>query len=137
MGGIITAYMGAEYPHIFGHLGVFSLASWFSEPAFMQFIHENPIDYATKVFIQVGTNEGDEIDSHFISNMNQVFIAWASVLWFNLLSSNSQNQQFFSSPPMAPWSLLGPALIWQFPCTARDHLLEQLSMLRDKLFGQN
>ncbi|AHG78476.1 alpha/beta superfamily hydrolase [Mannheimia varigena USDA-ARS-USMARC-1312] len=24
MGGIITAYMGSRYPHIFGHLGVFS-----------------------------------------------------------------------------------------------------------------
>lgn len=74
MGGIITAYMGAEYPHIFGHLGIFSLASWFSEPAFMRFIHENPLDYASKVFIQVGTNEGDDIDSHFISNMNQAYI---------------------------------------------------------------
>ncbi|AHG78477.1 alpha/beta superfamily hydrolase [Mannheimia varigena USDA-ARS-USMARC-1312] len=26
------------------------------------------------MFIQVGPNEGDEIDSHFISNMNQTYI---------------------------------------------------------------
>lgn len=74
MGGIITAYMGAAYPHVFGHLGVFSLASWFSEPAFMQFIHHHPLQPTTKVFIQVGTNEGDEVDAHFISNMNQSYI---------------------------------------------------------------
>lgn len=74
MGGIITAYMGAAYPQIFGHLGVFSLASWFSEPAFMRFIHQHPLNQASRVFIQVGTNEGDDMDSHFISNMNQAYI---------------------------------------------------------------
>ncbi|OBX05670.1 esterase [Gallibacterium genomosp. 3] len=74
MGGIITAYMGAAYPHIFGHLGVFSLASWFSESAFLDFIHHHPLDQATKVFIQVGTKEGDDADAQFISNMNQAYI---------------------------------------------------------------
>lgn len=74
MGGIITAYMGAVYPHIFGYLGVFSLASWFSESAFLQFIHHHPLDKNSKVFIQVGTNEGDEVDSAFIANMNQTYI---------------------------------------------------------------
>ncbi|XP_046511699.1 signal transducer and activator of transcription 2 [Equus quagga] len=73
-----------------------------------------------------------------ISNMNQLSIAWASVLWFNLLSSNPQNQQFFSSPPKAPWSLLGPALSWQFlSYVGRGLDQDQLSMLRNKLFGQN
>ncbi len=74
MGGIITAYMGSAYPQIFGHLGVFSLASWFSEKDFLHFIHHNPIDKNSKVFIQVGTKEGDDVDSLFISNMNQAYI---------------------------------------------------------------
>ena len=74
MGGIITAYMGAAYPEVFGHLGVFSLASWFSECDFLQFIHEHPLHSETKVYIQVGTKEGDEMDSHFIANMNQAYI---------------------------------------------------------------
>lgn len=74
MGGIITAYMGAAYPQVFGHLGVFSLASWFSEPAFLDFLHRHPLNPSSKVFIQVGTNEGDEVDSLFISNMNQAYI---------------------------------------------------------------
>lgn len=74
MGGIITAYLGAAYPNVFGHLGVFSLASWFSENDFLQFIHQHPLHCDTKVYIQVGTKEGDEIDSHFISNMNQAYI---------------------------------------------------------------
>lgn len=74
MGGIITAYMGSAYPQVFGHLGVFSLASWFSEKDFLHFIHHNPIDKNSKVFIQVGTKEGDDVDSLFISNMNQAYI---------------------------------------------------------------
>ncbi|XP_012609317.1 signal transducer and activator of transcription 2 [Microcebus murinus] len=80
----------------------------------------------------------DTLPVVIISNMNQLSIAWASVLWFNLLSPNPQNQQFFSSPPKAPWSLLGPALSWQFSSyTGRGLDPEQLSMLRNKLFGQN
>ncbi|MDO4430028.1 MAG: alpha/beta hydrolase-fold protein [Lonepinella koalarum] len=74
MGGMITAFMGAKYPDIFGHLGVFSLASWFSEKAFLTFCHQYILNQASKVFIQVGTKEGDEVDSHFISNMNQAYI---------------------------------------------------------------
>lgn len=40
----------------------------------MEFIHTHPLNRSSKVFIQVGTNEGDEVDSHFISNMNQAYI---------------------------------------------------------------
>ncbi|XP_040839543.1 signal transducer and activator of transcription 2 isoform X1 [Ochotona curzoniae] len=73
-----------------------------------------------------------------ISNMNQLSIAWASILWFNLLSSNPQDQQFFSSPPKAPWSTLGPALSNQFSSyVGRGLNSEQLSMLKDKLFGKS
>ncbi|XP_036989119.2 signal transducer and activator of transcription 2 [Artibeus jamaicensis] len=80
----------------------------------------------------------DTLPVVIISNTNQLSIAWASVLWFSLLSSNPQNQQFFSSPPKAPWNLLGPALSWQFSSyVGRGLDPDQLSMLRDKLFGQN
>lgn len=73
-----------------------------------------------------------------ISNMSQLSIAWASVLWFNMLSSNPQNLQFFCQPPKAPWSLLEPVLSWQFSSyIGRGLGSEQLSMLRNKLFGKN
>ncbi|EHJ51536.1 alpha/beta hydrolase [Streptococcus macacae] len=74
MGGIITAYMGAAYPHVFGNLGVFSLASWFSERDFLRFINHHPLDKDSKVFIQVGTKEGDDVDEAFSPNMNQAYI---------------------------------------------------------------
>ncbi|MGT2832544.1 alpha/beta hydrolase [Streptococcus halotolerans] len=74
MGGIITAYMGAAYPDIFGNLGVFSLASWFSERDFLRFCDHHPLAKSSKVYIQVGTLEGDEVDETFASNMNQRYI---------------------------------------------------------------
>lgn len=74
MGGIITAYMGAAYPDIFGNLGVFSLASWFSERDFLRFCDSHPLNNGSKVFIQVGTKEGDEVDEQFAPNMNQAYI---------------------------------------------------------------
>ncbi|XP_054435877.1 signal transducer and activator of transcription 2 [Pteronotus mesoamericanus] len=80
----------------------------------------------------------DTLPVVIISNMSQLSVAWASVLWFNLLSSNPQNQQFFSSPPKAPWNLLGPALSWQFSSyVGRGLDQDQLNMLKNKLFGQN
>lgn len=82
MGGIITAYIGAAYPEIFGHLGIFSLASWFSEREFLDFINANPLKADTRVFIQVGTNEGNAGDETFMKNnrINQAYIN--STVWY-------------------------------------------------------
>lgn len=74
MGGIITAYMGAAYPDVFGNLGVFSLASWFSERDFLRFCDHHPLHNQSKVYIQVGTLEGDAVDETFAPNMNQRYI---------------------------------------------------------------
>lgn len=75
MGGNITAFVGAAYPEIFGHLGVFSLASWFSERDFLRFIENHPLAPQTRVYIQVGTNEGDETDALFIDgSLKQAYI---------------------------------------------------------------
>ncbi|NWI89552.1 STAT2 protein, partial [Pitta sordida] len=71
-----------------------------------------------------------------ISNNNQFSSAWASVLWFNMLSSDPKAQHFFSAPPPAPWPSLAEVLSWQFESVAgrglsKDHLL----MMAEKLFG--
>ncbi|XP_029338511.1 signal transducer and activator of transcription 2 isoform X1 [Mus caroli] len=80
----------------------------------------------------------DTLPVVIISNMNQLSIAWASILWFNMLSPNPKNQQFFCQAPKAPWSLLGPVLSWQFSSyVGRGLDSEQLGMLRTKLFGKN
>lgn len=57
MGGLMTAYVGAKYPEMFGTLGVFSLASWVSEEPFLEML-EKEGDYGdARIFLQVGTEE--------------------------------------------------------------------------------
>uniref|UniRef100_A0A8C3NP08 Signal transducer and activator of transcription n=1 Tax=Cyanoderma ruficeps TaxID=181631 RepID=A0A8C3NP08_9PASS len=71
-----------------------------------------------------------------ISNNNQLSSAWASILWFNMLSSDPKAQQFFSSPPAAPWPRLAEVLNWQFQSVAERGLSqENLLMLARKLLG--
>ncbi|XP_064354736.1 signal transducer and activator of transcription 2 isoform X2 [Dromaius novaehollandiae] len=71
-----------------------------------------------------------------ISNNNQLSSAWASILWFNMLSTDPKNQQFFAAPPPAPWPRLAEVLSWQFESAAERGLSkEHLHMLAEKLFG--
>lgn len=57
MGGLISAYMAAAYPEIFGCAGIFSIASWFASENFEQFIKDSRFGTEQRFFIQVGTAE--------------------------------------------------------------------------------
>ncbi|XP_078545222.1 signal transducer and activator of transcription 2 isoform X7 [Lissotriton helveticus] len=71
-----------------------------------------------------------------ISNVSQQSSSWASVIWFNLLSTETKNLTFFSNPPVAVWTRLADALSWQFSTTTKRGLnSDQLSMLAEKLCG--
>ncbi|XP_040281541.1 signal transducer and activator of transcription 2 [Bufo bufo] len=71
-----------------------------------------------------------------ISNLTQFVRAWASVLWFNLISPDPKDVAFFSNPPAAPWILVADVLSWQFSfCTKRGLNANQLQMLGKKLCG--
>lgn len=81
LGGLMTAYMGAAYPDIFGVLGIFSLASWVNDEAFLQYIAQHPLKPETKVYLQVGTQEGNPADQAFTNrNVNQMYLD--SSLWY-------------------------------------------------------
>lgn len=81
LGGLMTAYTGATYPEVFGVLGVFSLASWVNDEAFLHYIAQRPLHSNTKVYLQVGTLEGNETDQEFTSkNINQMYLD--SSLWY-------------------------------------------------------
>ncbi|KAB5583770.1 hypothetical protein PHYPO_G00099460 [Pangasianodon hypophthalmus] len=72
-----------------------------------------------------------------ISNSSQQQSAWASVLWFNMLSTDPKNLVFFASSPVATWSQLGQMLSWQFQsCAKRGLDADQLETLAQKLFGK-
>ena len=74
-GGIITAFLGSRYPEVFGKLGVFSLASFiFPNNELLDFIYQNPIKADNKIFIQVGTKEGNMADEQYAQNLDQAYI---------------------------------------------------------------
>ncbi|KAJ7398544.1 hypothetical protein BTVI_124330 [Pitangus sulphuratus] len=71
-----------------------------------------------------------------ISNVSQLPSGWASILWFNMLSTDPKNLSFFLSPPCAKWSKLSEVLSWQFSSVTKRGLnADQLSMLGEKLLG--
>nr|XP_033795408.1 signal transducer and activator of transcription 2 [Geotrypetes seraphini] len=68
-----------------------------------------------------------------ITNISQLSNGWTSVLWFNMLCSDSKNLLFFNNPPVASWTQLREVLSWQFSsATKRGLNEEQLSMLAGK-----
>uniref|UniRef100_A0A674AY71 Signal transducer and activator of transcription n=1 Tax=Salmo trutta TaxID=8032 RepID=A0A674AY71_SALTR len=72
-----------------------------------------------------------------ISNSSQLPSGWASILWYNMLTSEPQNLEFFLSPPTVSWGQLSEVLSWQFSSVTKRGLNdEQLGMLTDKLLGQ-
>ncbi|XP_009993543.1 PREDICTED: signal transducer and activator of transcription 1-alpha/beta [Chaetura pelagica] len=71
-----------------------------------------------------------------ISNVSQLPSGWASILWFNMLSTDPKNLSFFLNPPYAKWSTLSEVLSWQFSSVTKRGLNpDQLSMLGEKLLG--
>ncbi|XP_051986305.1 signal transducer and activator of transcription 1-alpha/beta-like isoform X2 [Xyrauchen texanus] len=72
-----------------------------------------------------------------ISNLSQQQSAWASVLWFNMLCSDSKNIPFFESSPVATWPQFEEMLSCQFlSCGKRGLDNDQLETLAIKLFGK-
>ncbi|KAG1945872.1 signal transducer and activator of transcription 1a [Pimephales promelas] len=71
-----------------------------------------------------------------ISNVSQLPSGWASIMWYNMLTSEPKNLSFFVTPPSASWGHLAEVLSWQFSSiTKRGLNQEQLSMLGTKLLG--
>ncbi|KAM6978449.1 signal transducer and activator of transcription 1b [Tautogolabrus adspersus] len=69
-----------------------------------------------------------------ISSTNQVPAAWASVMWYNMLSNGEQRDlSLFLTPPSFTWEQLSQVLSWQFLSAGQLELnKDQLSTLRDK-----
>jgi len=60
MGAYISAYIAVKYPFVFSIVGLFSLASWFNEPDFLNFLHSSQIDFNQRYFISIGQKESSD-----------------------------------------------------------------------------
>ena len=74
LGANISQYIGLEYKDVVGCLGVFSSANWLNKPEFDRFISKHKIS-DQRVYIEVGTNEGDDTDQQLANgNLKQLYI---------------------------------------------------------------
>uniref|UniRef100_A0A665SVC7 Signal transducer and activator of transcription n=1 Tax=Echeneis naucrates TaxID=173247 RepID=A0A665SVC7_ECHNA len=73
-----------------------------------------------------------------ISNICQMPNAWASILWYNMLTNHPKNVNFFTKPPVGTWDQVAEVLSWQFSSTTKRGLtIEQLTTLAEKLLGES
>uniref|UniRef100_A0A8C1DRH2 Signal transducer and activator of transcription n=1 Tax=Cyprinus carpio carpio TaxID=630221 RepID=A0A8C1DRH2_CYPCA len=82
--------------------------------------------------------ESNGMAAEFRHLVNQLPSGWASIMWYNMLTSEPKNLSFFVSPPSATWGHLAEVLSWQFSSiTKRGLNQEQLTMLGTKLLGES
>lgn len=85
LGGNITQFMGLAYPEQIGCLGVFSSANWIYQDAFNDYMERQQLNPEQRVYIYVGTEEGDDTDKTLTSgNIKQAYIN-SSLLYYRQL----------------------------------------------------
>ncbi|KAK5872325.1 hypothetical protein PBY51_013039 [Eleginops maclovinus] len=96
--------------------------------------------YVDTIFEMKGVSvelQASSIPVVIISNSSQQQSAWASVLWFNMLSLDTNDVMFFANTPLATWPQFGEMLSWQFLSATKRGLNEaQLEMIAHRLFGR-
>jgi predicted alpha/beta superfamily hydrolase len=63
LGGLVTLYMGLHYPQTFGKLIAMSPSIWWARRAILREIKKAQGKFDQKIWLDVGTCEGDEPDS--------------------------------------------------------------------------
>ncbi len=67
----------------------FSLANWITSTAFDHYIDREPLDHEQRVYIQVGTQEGDDADRQLMyGNMKQAYIDCSLKYYKQLVKGN-------------------------------------------------
>lgn len=75
LGGTISTFMGIKYQDRIGGLGIFAAANWVTKKEFDYFIEETDLDPDQQIYIQVGTEDGDEEDEELMyGNVKQAYI---------------------------------------------------------------
>jgi uncharacterized protein len=71
MGAYISCYIASKHQNIFNVVGVFSLASWFNEQQFLDYLKSIEINKNQRYFISIGSNETSDSTN---KNFNQIYL---------------------------------------------------------------
>lgn len=58
LGGLITLYIGLEFPDVFGKLAVMSPSVWWNQRSILGFVAEFESQFRPKIWLDIGTAEG-------------------------------------------------------------------------------
>ncbi|MBU1093463.1 MAG: alpha/beta hydrolase [Firmicutes bacterium] len=94
MGAYISTYIAVKHPNVFKHIGVFSLASWFNEDAFLKFIRNSKIDINQRYFISIGRHESSDEGTH---NFNEIYLENSRNLYALLKEKNVMDMLYIET----------------------------------------
>lgn len=58
LGGLISLYLGLQYPHVFGSLGVLSPSIWWDHRSILTFLPRSQPPPVPRIWLDIGTAEG-------------------------------------------------------------------------------
>ena len=58
LGGLITLYIGLQFPEVFGKLAVMSPSVWWNQRSILGFVAEYESNFKPKIWLDIGTAEG-------------------------------------------------------------------------------
>lgn len=71
MGGFISLYMGAKFPHLFAGIGAFSTAAWFAQEPLVKCLSGIALEPKLRWYLDVGT---EETSNEAIEDFNTMYI---------------------------------------------------------------
>ena len=71
MGGLMSLYLGAAYPDVFGKICAMSTAAWFADQALTEQLKKIDLSQKTMWYLDIGTQE---TSSEQVDNFNQIYL---------------------------------------------------------------
>jgi len=75
LGGTISTYMGIKYQNVIGRLGILASANWVIKKDFDRYMNQASLKPDQRIYIQVGTEDGDQEDEQLMyGDVKQAYI---------------------------------------------------------------
>lgn len=97
LGGLISFYIGAQYPQVFGQVGMMSPSIWWKDRAILRDIPKLP--NSTRIWVDMGTQEGNEPEvtlqdaKDFVKGLEQAGFKHFDNLAFHIEPGGNHSEQ--------------------------------------------
>jgi predicted alpha/beta superfamily hydrolase len=114
LGGLLTIYLGMQYPQVFGRLAVLSPSVWWNHRAILQSVARAKLPQRPRIWLDVGTSEGGTRTVEHVTALRDALLqkGWQENrdLHFEIFPGAQHNE--------AAWAQrVGPLLQFLFPAS--------------------